>query len=275
MDTPAVVYGVDWSGALDAGARVWVARGEPSAGGLRIAWVRPGADLPGSGVERDRCLPALGAFIASQDGAVFGLDFPFGLPRSLVEAATWEAFVLSFAARYPTSEAFRSRCRKAARGREARRDTDREAGTPFSPYNLRLYRQTFFGIRDLLAPLVRGHAASVVPMQPPLPGRPWLVEICPASTLKREGLYGVRYKAQSGGDRVAAAGRARVLRGIERALFVSFASPGVRRSILDDPRGDALDSVVAACAVSRSLRDGTLLDGPSDGPSRLEGRVFT
>jgi hypothetical protein len=52
-----------------------------------------------------------------------------------------------------------------------------------------LFRQTCFGIRSVLAPLVRDGLVSVVPMQRPAADKPWLLEICPASTLKARNLY--------------------------------------------------------------------------------------
>jgi hypothetical protein len=266
---------VDWSGARDAGARIWIARGEVRARGLEIAWVRRAADLPGSGVARERSVAALVRLISGARDAVVGLDFPFGLPSSLVGEKTWEGFALGFAARYRSPERFRRGCWRAAGRRETRRRTDLEARTPFSPWNLRLYRQTFYGIRDVLAPLVGGERAAVLPMQAPVPGRPRVVEICPASTLKREGLCRVRYKGASARDREAARGRQRVLGGIERAFAVSFRSPALRRSLLGDHRGDALDSVIAACAVRRALGDGALDQAPPGDPFRLEGRVWT
>ena len=63
-----------------------------------------------------------------------------------------------------------------------------------SIFRLRLYRQTYFGIRDVLYPLARDQQVCVLPMQSVLPDRAWILKICPASTLKRENLYLRRYK---------------------------------------------------------------------------------
>ena len=261
------VHGVDFSGAVDAGRKIWIASGAIERGGLRINECRRAADLPGSGRDRDRCLAALRDFIATQRDCAFGLDYPFGLPRALVKEKTWEDFVLSFPDRYASAAAFRRACRAAARGAELRRATDRESRTPFSPYNLRLYRQTYFGIRELLHPLVREHLACVPPMQRLHPGRPWIFEICPASLLKRDQLY-FPYKGRSETHREA---RARILRRIEKLIPLSFTGEALRADVIRDPGGDALDSVIAACGTFRALRQPAPL---TNSAYALEGYVY-
>lgn len=77
----------------------------------------------------------------------------------------WEDFVRSFAERCSDPQHFKEACRAADGGRELKRVTDKESHTPFSPYNLWLYRQTYFGIRDLLRPLVHDGLVSVLRMQ--------------------------------------------------------------------------------------------------------------
>ncbi len=264
------VYGVDFSGAADAGRRIWIAEGAEPRGALHIEACYRAEDLPGSGRQRDQALSALRDLIQQEGHTAFGLDFPFGLPRALPKEATWEDFVRAFPQRYAAARKFRSGCRAAARGRELRRATDREARTPFAAYNLRIYRQTFFGIRDLLAPLVVKQSACVLPMQPALPGKPWIIEICPASLLKREGLY-FPYK---GTARTHRAARARIVEHFEhRGALVQ--APATRRTILTDANGDALDSVLAALATARALRNPAGLF-PTDSVSyALEGYVYT
>lgn len=261
------IHGVDFSGATDAGRRIWIASGLVQGGRLRIAECRPAEELPGSGRDRARCLAALREFIARGRDSAFGLDYPFGLPRVLVTEESWEDFVLWFPRRYATPEAFRRACRAAARGAELRRVTDRESRTPFSPYNLRLYRQTYFGIRDLLFPLVRDRLACVPPMQRLRPRRPWVFEICPASLLKREQLY-LPYKGRSEGRRAA---RARILARMEARVPLSFATSALRSAVTRDPYGDALDSVIAAWGAFRALRQPP---PPLSSAYALEGYVY-
>jgi hypothetical protein len=264
------VYGIDFSGAADAGKKIWIARGVVEGEDLRIEACHQGADLPGSGVERNRCLAALQAFIAKKTVGVFGLDFPFGLPRELVKTDTWERFVLSFPYQYASPEAFRETCRAATGDSELKRRTDRESRTPFSPYNIRLFRQTYYGLRDVIAPLVRDKAACVLPMQMPVPNRPWLVEICPASTLKLEHLY----RPYKGKSREHRQGRERILESIEQ-MAPTFVSDTLRSVILGDPGGDGLDSIVAAFAVFRALPALADAGAMGDTAYTLEGYVYT
>jgi hypothetical protein len=275
---PRRIYGVDFSGAAKAGKKIWITRGVIEGDTLRIEACYRAADLPGSsapaaqgqvGQDRDRCLAALRDFVRREADSAFGFDFPFGLPRDLVVEDSWEEFVLSFPDHYASPEEFRETCRQAAADSELKRVTDQESRTPFSPYNLRLYRQTYFGIRDVLAPLVRDRQACVLPMQTALPGRAWVMEICPASTLKQESLNR-SYKGKGQGRYVT---RDYILAEIERSASLSIPKP-LWSAILEDPEGDALDSVVAASAVFRALRDpGRLAVGGSD-VYALEGYVY-
>ncbi len=270
--TPAVrrrIYGVDFSGAANAGAKIWIA-GDPIEGGsLRMEGCFRAEALPGSGRDGGRCLAALRDAMGNHREAAWGLDFPFGLPEALVEDETWEEFLRRFPARYAGALAFRQACRRAASGRELKRLTDRETRTPFSPYNLRVFRQTYHGICDVLAPLVASGSACVLPMQPAQPARPWILEVCPASLLKREGLS-VPYKGRTAGHR---ANRQRILKRVKDMEGVAVVASGVRGAALKDSSGDALDSVLAAVATFRSLRETARLVTASRTPYALEGYV--
>jgi len=153
-----------------------------------------GSDLPGSGMDRMRSLNALKEYIRSKPTGAFGLDFPFGLSRDLVKHKSLIEFLVAFPNEHKSPEKFRDWCLTSAGGREKRRRTEGQAKTPFSPYNLRIYKQTFYGISAVLSPLVHRDLARILPVQKPSSQRPLLLEICPASTLKRLRLYGPKYK---------------------------------------------------------------------------------
>lgn len=263
------IYGVDFSGAKNAGKKIWIACGVIEGDKLHIENCQRASELLGSGRDRDRCLAALRELIASEKESLFGLDFPFGLPRALFKEARWEEFILSFPERYLDPEDFRRACRSADGGSELKRVTDRESRTPFSCYNLRLFRQTYYGIRDVLEPLVRHKSACVLPMQSPAPGKPWIIEICPASTLKKIGLQ-VSYKGKKEEHRM---GRQRILRKIGKAAKLPIPSKSLRSVIINDTEGDALDSVIAAFATLRAL-DNQEPDGLKEA-YMLEGYVYT
>lgn len=239
------IFGVDFSGAKRAGKNIWIAEGHIEDGVLEVVRSQSAADFLGCSSERDTCLAALAEFIAVEREAIVALDFPFGLPKALVKGTSWESFVEGFKASFQTPDEFKKECLKAADGREFRRCTDIEARTPFSSYNLRLYRQTYYGISALLAPLVTQGKACVLPMQKARTGKPWLIEICPASWLKKHGLVSTSYKGRSQEHRD---GRKQLLSQLARLQYLRLKQKA-KRVALNNKGGDALDSIIAAaCA---------------------------
>jgi hypothetical protein len=260
------IFGVDFSAAVDAGRRIWLAGAQEDGGGLRVGACLRAEDLPGSGRELEKCLPALRGFIRGLGAVTMGMDFPFGLPRALVSERTWRDFVLTFPQRFPDASALRTHCRMA--GSEPRRRTDREALTPFSPCNLRLFKQTYGGIAQVLQPLVKASAVRVLPMQRQSPDCPSLLETCPASTLKGLGVY----RPYKGPGAERRRGRLRILQALE-AAGLSLDSTGLPEVLLDDAAGDALDSVVAAFATWKAVTASSPAPWADD--YALEGYVYS
>ena len=269
MNARSRVIGVDFSGARDAGNKIWIAEAIVTANGIEIESCQRARDLPGGAVDRESALRALVEHIAGQTDALAGFDFPFSLPATLIYDRSWEEFVFAFAQRYATPETFRDDCTDRGDGRELKRRTDVDARVPFSAYNLRLYRQTYWGIRDVLHPLIVNDAAWVIPMQRPRAGASVIAEICPASTLKREGLYG-SYKGRDHKFRMAREFIVEQL--IERR---ALRKPGrsVLSKLLDDTGGDALDAVIAAIGAARVAADPGIMR-PRDNLDRIEARVY-
>jgi hypothetical protein len=246
------VYGIDFSGAMNAGRKIWAAAGTIQDNMLVIEKCDRIGALTGAGVDHEECLTGLFQFVAEQRDAVFGLDFPFGLPREvIVDSSDWEHFILSFPDRYLNPQAFRACCRTWANNRELKRCTDRMQQTPWAPYNLRLYKQSFYGMGHLLAPLVGQGLVCVLPMQQPLRGRPWLVEVCPASTLKKLG-PSQPYKRR---DKPAQTAREQILDKLEETGDINRIPSEIRSKVIGDSEGDALDSILAALATFRALRN--------------------
>ncbi len=261
------LYGVDFSGAAQAGTAIWIAGGRTSGGRVHIESCTRGDHLPGSGAARETCLAALAHFIAGERAAVFGCDFPFALPGGLMTADDWTQYVLRFPRRYADADSFRADCRSRTGGKEPKRATDVAARTPWAAFNLKLYRQTYHGLAGLLHPLVRAGTAAVLPMQAPAAGKPWLVETCPASILKREGLY-APYKKDA-----PRAARQCIVEGlIERGRLAPLPR-AIHRTVLENAGGDALDSVIAAIGAHRALANPAGLR-PADATEALEGRVY-
>lgn len=252
MHPPQIIYGIDFSGAQDAGKKIWIAEGVVKGDSLLIEDCFRARDLQDSGNELYKCLSALKDFMKENQDAAFGLDFPFGLPYVQVEQESWKEFIIAFPNLYDSPDHFRETCFSNAGNRELKRKTDREAKTPFSPYNRRIYKQTYYGISEILNPLVRGNHVCVLPMEKPISGKAWILEICPASTLKVEGLYD-RYKDKNLNDDRGSV-RAKILKRIKRIGLLKLKSKRLHKIILEDRNGDALDSVIAAMATFRAIK---------------------
>ncbi|MDX2162829.1 MAG: hypothetical protein SF162_16035 [bacterium] len=263
-------FGVDFSGAVDAGRKLWVSRVEVRAGALMLTALHRADQLPGGGVARDAAYQGLRTLIAAHPVSVWGCDMPFGLATPLIGHATWHAFITHFADDYPTSETLHERGRAL---RPPRRLTDIQAKTPFAPHNLRLYRQTYHALRDVIAPLVMAQAATFPPMLWGDAPRPILLEVCPASSLKARGWY-FPYKGRTDAAR---AGRQRLIDLFTHRDDLPLRIPAALLPILiDDADGDALDSAIAACCTADSTFSGEIERALADPEPRyrLEARVF-
>ena len=252
MHPPHHIYGIDFSGAQDAGKKIWIAEGVVKTDSLLIEDCFRARDLQDSGNELYKCLPALKDFMKENQDAAFGLDFPFGLPEVLVEQESWKEFIIAFPNLYDSPDHFRETCFSNAGNRELKRKTDEEAETPFSPYNLWIFKQTYYGISEILHPLIQNNHACVLPMQKPAPKKPWIIEICPASTLQSLKLYHLQYKGKTAQHRH---NRWEILQEIVRIGPMHIDQPEIYRKIIEDTGGDALDSVIAAIATFRSLKN--------------------
>lgn len=259
------IYGIDFSGAEDAGRKVWIASGVKNGGRLHIDICCRAMDFLKTSADRDECLGALEAFIRRQRDAAFGIDFPFGLPREFarqcVGGRDWEGFVRAFCCKFGDFTDFDKEARSFGKsqvpvcGRQLlRRLTDEKSRTTWSPYHPWLRRQTYHGICDVLWPLVRDRAARVIPMQTPERGMPWLLEICPKSTLIHLKLHPdcSPYKGNRGTHEARLKNRRHILCQLKsRGVLLTDALAKSDRVVGDDA-GDALDSVIAAFATCRA-----------------------
>jgi nicotinamide-nucleotide amidase len=264
---PSRVVGVDFSGAAQAGKAIWIASGPIDGDTIRIERLIPATELPNGAAARDRALAALVDYMAGETDAAIGLDFPFGLPKRFVRERDWFGFVRAFPKRFPTVESL-SALGGTPRS-EPRRVCDSEAKTPFSAINRRVVHQTWAGIALVLRPLILADLARVPPMQRPRDGAPILLEICPASTLKAEGIYW-SYKGRSTACRAA---RRAILDTLVARGLLARPARAIERTATDDVGGDALDAIVAAVGAHRALYDPRIAAKP-DAVAAKEGVVF-
>lgn len=272
---PDTVYGVDFSGARDAGSSIWIAEidasGEPELIDCEPATERFGADADRADAHR-----ALTHHLADLDGdAAAALDFPFALPSSVVDAGNWEAFVRAFPSLFASPADLQRRCQSRAELTDGDRvqhvrATEESVGA-LSPYNRRLRSQTFYGIRDVLRPLVLADVVRAVPMQALAPGNPTLLETYPAAAL--DSLDGETHRA--GYKEASDEGRERReanLDALEAESDLGLTG-GVRDRLLDDDGGDGLDAALAAFAGWRNTVDPTNLS-VDDEETQVEGYIY-
>jgi hypothetical protein len=257
------VYGVDFSGARLAGRTTWVARMEPTGArrrALRLVALSQAARLCRS-PRRPDVLPALVEMIGGSEGALWALNFPFGLPiEVMAEGCRW-AGQLEFLAEWgEDAYAAGVECLRRARALggpwHIRRLTDVEERTPFDPYHYRIIYQTFYGMRHVLGPLRSRAGMAILPFQHRrlARARRVVVEACPASTLKRMGLPHQNYKQPAGGRLTPRRRRTRhaILAGLVGWVEISA---GQRLQLMRDGGADGLDAVLAGVGAWRCWRE--------------------
>jgi hypothetical protein len=258
----ATVHGVDFSGAKKAGENTWVATLEPLARRRPPQYVLTALhrleSLAGT-ADRSPALRFLVDHVRASDAALWGFDFPFGLPIELFPVGTRWADQFALLTEWG-EDAYGCGLECVRRTRHShgklhiRRATDADAKAPFDCYHYRIIYQTFYGMRDVIAPLARSRGTAVLPFhyRRLSTARRVLVESCPASTLKKLGWPHQNYKQPAGGPLIYKRLRTKrvLLDALSRCVRIDDRH---RRVIMRNPGGDALDAVIAAIGAARAV----------------------
>lgn len=279
---PDRVYGVDFSAAAaDAGRNTWVASGRVKDERLVVHRCEPASEFLGSDPHRSATMTALREFVRDLGSeAAIGFDFPFGLPRFLVEsvdADRWREFIEWFpgAAEDPDDLSAwgveRTRAHTHGTQTYAKRKTDREENAR-SAYGFIAKYPTFYGLRDVLRPLVTADDVAVPPMDSPVSrgDRPLVLETYPAAILERRGEFREGYKSGCSEARFRRRANLEALR-CDRTITITS---GLRERLIQDTGGDGLDAFAAAVAAHANTRAVDTLES-SDPDYLLEARIFT
>ena len=299
-DEPARVYGVDFSAAAaDAGRKTWIASGRLGKGNeLAVTDLRPLTEVAGAdSARRSDALPALARWLRERDeGAVVGLDFPFGLPRFVVEETGNESW-RSVISRFPESigagggdgvaddpvRAFAERCvgltERHGEGTYDKRRTDAAVGAR-SPYGFIADTIAFYGMRDVLAPALDEVRFAPMDRTPGgwrtgAPAGPTAVETYPAAVLERLGLHRTNYKG--GGDEATTRRRRNAEELPEAADVIYNPEAAVTETMVSNAGGDALDAVAACVGACTAWKRGyeADVDGfPDPDAVALEGYIY-
>ncbi|HMN96419.1 MAG TPA: DUF429 domain-containing protein [Phycisphaerales bacterium] len=242
-DDAIVLHGIDFSGGANPAGKIWVATRDAERTTLR------------RGFDHRAIVDLILASLSDGRRHLWRIDAPFGLAIETLAAhglpngsgaegrfgAPWPAMA-RWMAEQGSARGWRGACRSVSR-REPRRVADDAARTPMAPTNLRIFKQTWAAITQVLAPLVeRGvvvapfvpvggggvHSAAVV-----------VAEGCPASAMHLRGWPVRGYKGA--GDPPAE--RRREIVAALRASGVPIPADAARRAI-DDVEGDGVDALV-------------------------------
>ena len=231
-----ILHGVDFSGADSGGAHK-----------IRVAtrpWSRARGSEPSVTVERmDRrgLLERIRASAADGKPHLWRIDAPVGLAAATLDAhgvahrwidcAQWMA---SFGGARPWRAALRAVDRT-----EPRRAADAEARTPMAPMNLRVFKQTWTLVCEVLLPLAQEGRVSIEPMAPVRGAASCVGEGCPATVLQRAGWPSRAYKGDGDPPRKV---REEILRRLRGAGV--RAAPQVEREAAADVEGDMVDAML-------------------------------
>lgn len=248
--------GVDWSGAAHAHRKVWAATLNFKGGqGCLVQLHRPFSSRGAQTVSE-----GLGPWLLAQGADVAGLDFCFSLEASQLAALGLPStgpreLGQAIVARFPSAEAF-----KAAIGPEKKRITDARCAAPFAPTNLRMYKQTYWGLRALAA------CRGAFPPWSTRPG-PAVVEVLPAEVVRWLGLPRT-YKGRGFEER-----RREILRCVRESSDLRIPDSDLL-TMVSDADGDALDALLAALSAASAWASG-FTGAPPTAVSTGEGWIYS
>ncbi|MCH2375410.1 MAG: DUF429 domain-containing protein [Planctomycetes bacterium] len=244
MSSPpdGVYHGVDFSGAKRPRSKIWVS-----------TWTGRDPATTRNGFSHLDLVETIHR--SSSDGRrhFWLIDAPFNLPLEQLEThgveLGWHA-TLDWLASFDDPRAWRRACRKVSRV-EPRREIDRNAHTPFSPINLRMFKQSWHCMVSVVRPLAAESSVLVLPMglsenqaSPLVDVHVWVGESCPSSILRARGWKNTGYKGTNDANRSAREDLVARLQGVNGFDIVDDA----RRTAIEDPEGDALDSLILLLA---------------------------
>lgn len=276
------VWGVDFSGAKEAGRNIWLARVQPDdgkRGAARLTELHCLESLAGD-TGRDVALAHLVKMIQASRDAVWAIDFPFAVPVEIMDDGCGWREQLDFVAAW-NGDAYAygrwcvERAKRIGGKMHIRRSTDVLTKTPFDCYHYRIVCQTFHGMRDVLRPLSDHAGTAVLPfdLAKAKKAKRIVVEGCPSSTLKRLGLPHQNYKQPTGGPLTARRRKTRrtILDGLKPLVWIDASH---LRTIMRNPGGDALDAVIAAVGVAWAIGNVDPTAGPDHLRHLREGFIY-
>lgn len=241
------IIGIDFSGAQDAGRHIWITEGTINGSVLDVTTCKQATDYFDCSAAQGTVYQYLVELIVQQQDATVGIDCPFSIPKAAFDTiftvSRWEAFITSPRWGNLNPNTFQGQCKNVCGN--ALRDTE-AVHRADCPYSQRVYKQLFYGIRDVLEPLVQ-RGVSVAPMVD-AGSNVTVLETYPAATLARgDQFFATRYKGRSGTT-------ARRRHNVQELSHLTAIDLGTisQQKVIDDTDGDALDSLIAALATFKA-----------------------
>lgn len=263
------IFGIDFSGSKRPGNSIWITEGKIQNNNLHLTDCQSASNRFGLST-RDDVYQALRHLVKSHSSAVFGFDFPFSLPEPIINHVnSWPQHLVDLEKRLQNKSAkeFRKNCVGRATAKSGvsgylRRETDWRYGGQ-CPYQPQLQFQTFYAQKDLLRPLITNQEARALPMQNRSGNYPWLIEVYPAATLSKLGLFRQGYKNHPESPN----------RRAENIDELQNYGVQISASIANDGRqsDDAHDSIIAAVAALQAYKDGFPVTNRG---ADIEGQIF-
>ncbi|MBL9150391.1 MAG: hypothetical protein JNM94_17025 [Phycisphaerae bacterium] len=229
-----ILHGVDFSGADGGGAAK-----------IRIVerdFAKPRGPIVSRGrADRRGLLRQIRERATDGRRHVWRIDAPFSLPIETLDEFhvphDWMAMA-RWMRDFGSPRGWRHDIRSVSR-REPKRECDRAERTPMAPMNLRVFKQTWTLIAEVLLPL----AEEGVRIEPVMPGDPTaattICEGCPASTLHR---FGWPTRAYKGGGDPPALVRESIVASLRRdGMTIPDA---LAAEAIADTEGDLLDAMI-------------------------------
>jgi hypothetical protein len=229
MTVDTVRHGVDFSGA-DSGGRA------------KIVIATRRGDSPVSirrGVDRSGLRKAILETAEAEERHMWRIDAPFSVPLAVYDRHEiehdWHALA-RWMRGFESARDWRRALRTVNR-KEPRRTCDREARTPMAPMNLRVFKQTWTVVCEVLLPLAEAgvHIAPVHVTDSPA----IVCEACPASVLTFRAISPRGYKGRTEENHARRVELCRLLMSWGIPVSTRDADAAVR-----DAEGDVLDALL-------------------------------
>jgi hypothetical protein len=247
-------FGIDYSASKEAHKKIWITESILKNSKLYITNLYSLNEVSSKFTLED-CNSYLVNMVLNSKGGIFGFDFSFSIPEIFIGESTWNEFIISFSERWPSPQIFRNDLKTKFPGKEIKRTTEIESKVPFSSYNLWIYKQTYYGINNIINPLLITKKINFLPFDGINLKKINLIESCPASFLKRISTNKDLSKHYKGTEEKHLKNRIELLDLLSRSYSFKFEKKEFIQKITQNTEGDAIDSLICCLSSFKSISE--------------------